>query len=89
MKNLAFVKLAFTDFPFGTAKWIAGPWLVKKITYMTFLAHGAFCYARSVNSFGCPYFVMYLSLWLIKVNPRLIASGYISKRSIVEFSEMI
>ena len=51
-------------------------------------AHGAFCYARSFASFCCPYFVLYLSLGLIKVNPRLIANDDICERSIVVFREL-
>ena len=39
-------------------------------------------------SFGCPYFVLYLSLGLVKVNPRLIASDDICERSIVVFREL-
>ena len=34
-------------------------------------AYGAFCYAKSLASFGCSYFVLHLSLGLVKVNPRL------------------
>ena len=51
-------------------------------------AHGAFCYARSFASFGCPYFILYLSLGLVKVNPCLIASDDICERSIVVFREL-
>ena len=57
--------------------------LICKENYIHYLfdAHGAFCYARSFASFGCPYFV-------VKVNLRLIASDDIFERSIVVFREL-
>ena len=64
--------------------------LICKENYIHYLidAHGAFCYARSFASFGCPYFGLYLSLGLVKVNPRLIACDDICERSIVVFMEL-
>jgi hypothetical protein len=44
--------------------------------------------ARSLTSFVCLYFVMYLSLGLIKVNQRLAASDDTCERPIVVFREL-
>ena len=86
MKDLAFVKPRFTLW-YGN---LNSRTLIYKENYIHyhFDAHGAFCYAMSFASFGCPYFVLYLSLGLVKVNPRLIASDYICERSIVVFREL-
>ena len=64
--------------------------LISEENYIHYLfeAHGALCCARSFASFGCPYFVLYLSLGLVKVNPCLIASDDIWERSIVVFREL-
>jgi hypothetical protein len=51
------------------------------VTFLALMVH--FAMQGFFTSFGCPYFVMYLSLGLIKVNPRLIASDDICDRSIV------
>ena len=64
--------------------------LICKENYIHYLfdAHSAFCYARFFASFGCPYFVLYLSLGLVKMNLRLIASDDICERSTVVFREL-
>ena len=91
MKDIAFIKPGIYRFTlwYGNLNSRA---LICKENYIhvhyLFDAHGAFRYARSFASFSCPYFVRYLSLGLIKVNPRLIASDDICERSIVVFREL-
>jgi hypothetical protein len=84
MKDNAFLKLEIYRFTLCCGNLNSR----KKYIYDFFHAHGAFCYARSLTSFGCPYFIMYKSLGLIKVNPRLIASDDICEWSIVVFREL-
>ena len=89
MKDIAFVKPGNYRFTL----WYGNPnsrTLICKENYIHYLfdAHGSFCYARSFAYFGCPYFVLYLSLALVKVNPRLIASDDICERSIVVFRKL-
>ena len=86
MKNLAFVKPRFTLW-YGN---LNSRTLICKENYIQyhFDAHGAFCYARSFASFGYPYFVICISLGLVKVDPRLVASDDICERSIVIFREL-
>jgi hypothetical protein len=64
--------------------------LIGKEKLHTFPFWRSWClnYAKSSTSFGWPYFVMHLSLGLIKVKPRLIASHYICERWIVVFREL-
>ena len=82
----AFVKPRFT-FWYGNLR---SRTLISKENYIHyhFDAHGVFCYARSFASFGCPFFVLYLSLGLVKLNQRLIASDDICEISIVVFREL-
>ena len=89
MKDIAFVKPGIYRFTLWYGN-LNGMTLICKEYYIHYLfdIHGAFCYARSFASFGCPYFVRYLSLGLVKVNPRLIASDDICERSIVVFREL-
>ena len=64
---------------------------LRQLSFLKMLlvdAHGAFCYARSFAAFGCPYFILYLSLGLVKLNPCLIASNDVCERSIVVFREL-
>ena len=79
MKDLAFVKPGIYRFTLWYGS-LNSRTLICKENYIHYLfdAHGAFCYARSFASFGCPYFVPYLSL--VKVNPRLIASDDFCER---------
>ena len=89
MKDFAFVKPGI----YRVTLWygnLNSRTLICKENYIHYLldAHGTFCYERSLASFGCPYFVLYLSLGLVKVNPRLIASDDICERSIVVFREL-
>ena len=89
MKDIAFVKPGI----YRVTLWygnLNSRTLICKENYIHYLfdAHGAFCYARSFASFGCLYFVLHLSLGLVKVNPRLIASDDICQRSIVVFREL-
>ena len=89
MKDIAFVKPGIYRFTLWYDN-LNSRTLICKENYIYYLfdAHGAFCYARSFASFGCPYFVLYFSLGLVKVNPRLIASDDICERSIVVFREL-
>ena len=89
MKDIAFVKPGIYRFTLKCGN-LNSRTLICKENYIHYLfdSHGAFCYARSFASSGCPYFVLYLSLGLVKVNPRLIASDDICKRSIVVFREL-
>ena len=47
---------------------------VENYVHYIFLTHESFCYAMSLASYGCPYFVLYLSFELIKMNPCLFNS---------------
>ena len=89
MKDLAFVKLGIYRFTLWYGN-LNSRTLICEENYIHYFfdAHGAFFYARSLASFGCPYFVLYLSLGLIKVNPRLIDSDDICERSIAVFREL-
>ena len=89
MKDIAFVKPGIYRFTLWYSNLNSRP-LICKENYIHYLldAHGAFCYERSFASFGCPYFVLYLLLGLVKVNPRLIASNDICERLIVVFREL-
>ena len=89
MKDIAFVKPGIYKFTLSYGN-LNSRTLICKENYIhdVFDAHGAFCYARSFASFGCPYFVLYLSLGLVKVNPRLIDSDDICGRPIVVFREL-
>jgi hypothetical protein len=82
MKDLAFVKLRIYRFSLWCGN-LNSRTLIGKENYIhdLFDAHGAFCYARSLTSFGCPYFVIYLS-------PRLMASDDICERWIIVFTEL-
>jgi hypothetical protein len=84
MKDLAFVKLGICR----TAIWIAGLWLLNNYIHDLFDTHDVFCYTRSLTTFVCPYFVIYRSLGVIKVNPRLMSSDAICERSSVVFREL-
>jgi hypothetical protein len=68
MNELAFVKLGIYRFTLWYGNFNSRT-LIGKEKKLTLV-----CYARFLTSFGCPYFVMYLLLWFIKVNPRLIIS---------------
>ena len=89
MKVIAFVKPGIYRFTLWYGN-LNSRTLIYEENYIPYLfyAHGAFCYAWSFASFGSPYFVLYLSLGLKKVNPRLIASDDICERSIVIFREL-
>ena len=89
MKDIAFVKPGIYRFTLWYGN-LNSRTLVCKENYIHYLfaAHGAFCCARSFASFGCPYFVLYLSLGLVKVNSRLIAGDDIYERSIVLLREL-
>jgi hypothetical protein len=89
MKDIAFVKLGIYRFILWYDN-LNSRTLISKENYKHDLydVHGAFCYARSLTFFACPYFVMYLLLGLIKVNLRLRASDDICERSIVVLREL-
>ena len=91
MKDIAFVKPGIYRFTLWYGN-LNGRTLICKENYMyiyyLFDAHCVFCYARSFTSFGCQNFILYLSLALVKVNPRLIASDDICERSVVVFREL-
>ena len=89
MKDIAFVKPDIYRFTLWYGN-LNSRTLICKENYINLLfdAHGAFCYARSFASFGCPYVVLYLSLGLLKVNPCLVASDDICERLIVVFREL-
>ena len=82
MKDIAFVKPGIYRFTLWYGN-LNSRTLICKENYIHYLsdAHGAFCYARSFASFGCPNFVLYLSL-------RLIGNDDICERSIVVFREL-
>ena len=89
MKDIAFVKPGIYRFALWYSNLNSRTLICKeKYIHYLFYAHGACCYARSFVSFGCPYFVLYLSLGLVKVDPRLIACDDICERSIVVFMEL-
>ena len=89
MKDLDFVKPGIYIFTLWYGN-LNSRTLICKENYIHYLfgAHGVFCYARSFASFRCPYFVLYLSLGLVKVNPHLMASDNICERLIVVFREL-
>jgi hypothetical protein len=65
MKNCMFNELLCTNLPPLVRESLIG----KEhyiLVHDLFDAHGVFCYARSLTSFGLPYFVMSLLLGLIK-----------------------
>jgi hypothetical protein len=67
MKDLAFVKLGRFTLWYGN---MYSRTSIGKNNYIHDLIDafvGAFSYARSLTSFGCPYFVVFLSLGFIKM----------------------
>jgi hypothetical protein len=89
MKDFTFVKLGIYRFTLYCGNLNSRTFIGKEnYIHDLFDSHGAFRYARSLTFYGCPYFVMYLSLGLKMVNPRLIASDNIWERSIVVFSKL-
>jgi hypothetical protein len=89
MKDLAFVKLGIYRYTLWYGN-MNSRTLIGKENYIHDLlgAHGAFCFARSLTSIRCPYFVIYLLLGLMKVRTCLIACDDICERAIVVFREL-